>query len=153
MKNILMEVTEILNNQFKTIPLLYGSYALQLVLNKDYQARDLDLLIEHKILKNKIELISAFVIKGFTYIYGEVLTFEKNGIEIEISNLEVWIDHAGFKMEENILVQENDSKYFLPSASNLEKLYQFLKNDKRRSTEKKQKDIAKLNDLKTFLER
>lgn len=153
MKNILIEVSEILNKNFNTIPLLYGSYALQKVLFKDYQARDIDLLIEQDILKNRVELTKVFVMKGFTYINQEVLTLEKNGIEIEISNLEKWIDNTGIDLDENILIQENESKYYLLSAKNLEKLYQFLLNDKRRSKEKKLKDQEKLNDLKVFLER
>jgi len=153
MDSILIEVSAILNQRFDTIPLLYGSYALQKVLDKDYQARDIDLLIDENILKNKIELISAFVMKGFTYIHQEVLTFEKNGIEIEISNLEKWIENSSFEIEENELIQESGSKFYLLSANNLKRLYQFLLSDKRRSNEKKQKDQEKLNDLRMFLER
>ncbi|MBU1142203.1 MAG: hypothetical protein KKH92_01005 [Firmicutes bacterium] len=153
MDSILIEVSAILNQRFDTIPLLYGSYALQKVLDKDYQARDIDLLIDENILKNKIELISAFVMKGFAYIHQEVLTFEKNGIEIEISNLEKWIENSSFEIEENELIQESGSKFYLLSANNLKRLYQFLLSDKRRSNEKKQKDQEKLNDLRMFLER
>lgn len=153
MKHILLEVSKILNQHFNVVPLLYGSYALQEVLNHDYQARDIDLLIEDQVLKNKVELIQVFVLEGFTYYNKKVLTFEKDGIEIEISNLEDWIKNASINMEENILTQENESKYYLLSANNLKRLYQFLLTDKRRSNEKKLKDQAKLNDLKVFLER
>jgi hypothetical protein len=153
MKHILLEVSRILNQHFNTTPLLYGSYALQEALNKDYQARDIDLLIENQVLKNRVELIKVFVLEGFTYYHTKVLTFEKDGIEIEISNLEEWIKNANFIMQENFLVQENESKYSLLSASNLERLYQFLLTDQRRSNEKKLRDQAKLNDLKVFLER
>ncbi|MDO9629561.1 MAG: hypothetical protein Q7I99_06645 [Acholeplasmataceae bacterium] len=153
MKNTLIEVSSILNQEFLVIPLLYGSFALQEVLGKDYQAKDIDLLISNDVLRNKIDLIQAFVMKGFTYINKEVLTFEKNGIEIEISNLEQWIKNSNWNMNENILVSQKEVRYHLLSAKNLERLYLYLTNDKRRSKEKKQKDQEKLSDLKMFLER
>ena len=153
MKKTLIEVTQILNEKFQVIPLLYGSFALEEVLDKDYQAHDIDLLIPVEVLKNKIELIEAFVMNGFTYFNQEVLTFEKNGIEIEISNLEKWIKNSNWNIEENTLIHLDHIQYQLLSAKNLERLYQFLMSDKRRSKEKKQKDQEKLNDLKKFLER
>lgn len=153
MKKTLIEVAQILNEKFQVIPLLYGSFALEEVLDKDYQAHDIDLLIPKEVLKNKIELIEAFVMNGFTYFNQEVLTFEKNGIEIEISNLEEWIKNSNWDIEENTLIHQDKIQYQLLSARNLEKLYQFLISDKRRSKEKKQKDQEKLNDLKKFLER
>ncbi|PKK99227.1 MAG: hypothetical protein CVV57_03420 [Tenericutes bacterium HGW-Tenericutes-2] len=153
MKKTLMEVTKILNEKFQVIPLLYGSFALEEILKKDYQAHDIDLLIPIEVLKNKIDLIEAFVMNGFTYFNQEVLTFEKNGIEIEISNLEEWIKNSNWDIEENTLIHQDKIQYELLSAKNLEKLYQFLISDKRRSKEKKQKDQEKLNDLKKFLER
>ena len=153
MKKTLFEVTQILNEKFQVIPLLYGSFALEEVLKKDYHARDIDLLIPIEVLKNKIELIEAFVMKGFTYFNQEVLTFEKNGIEIEISNLEEWTKNSNWIIEENTLIHQDNIQYQLLSAKNLERLYQFLMSDKRRSKEKKQKDQEKLNDLKKFLER
>ena len=104
MKKTLFEVTQILNEKFQVIPLLYGSFALEEVLDKDYQAHDIDLLIPVEVLKNKIELIEAFVMNGFTYFNQEVLTFEKNGIEIEISNLEKWIKNSNWNIEENTLI-------------------------------------------------
>jgi len=152
-KKTLIEVAQILNEKFQVIPLLYGSFALEEVLDKDYQAHDIDLLIPKEVLKNKIELIEAFVMNGFTYFNQEVLTFEKNGIEIEISNLEEWIKNSNWDIEENTLIHQDKIQYQLLSARNLEKLYQFLISDKRRSKEKKQKDQEKLNDLKKFLER
>jgi len=153
MKNTLIEVSKILNEEFHVVPLLYGSLALQEVLDKNYNAHDIDLLISKEVLKNKIDLIQAFVMHGFTYFNQEVLTFEKNGIEIEISNLEQWIKNSNWDIEENILINQDHVKYQQLSARNLEKLYQFLIKDKRRSKEKKQKDQEKLNDLKKFLER
>ena len=153
MKKTLIEVAQILNEKFQVISLLYGSFALEEVLDKDYQAHDIDLLIPKEVLKNKIELIEAFVMNGFTYFNQEVLTFEKNGIEIEISNLEEWIKNSNWDIEENTLIHQDKIQYQLLSARNLEKLYQFLISDKRRSKEKKQKDQEKLNDLKKFLER
>lgn len=153
MKKTLIEVTQILNEKFQVIPLLYGSFALEEVLDKDYQAHDIDLLIPVEVLKNKIELIEAFVMNGFTYFNQEVLTFEKNGIEIEISNLEEWTKNSNWIIEENTLIHQDNIQYQLLSAKNLERLYQFLMSDKRRSKEKKQKDQEKLNDLKKFLER
>jgi len=152
-KKTLIEATQILNEKFQVIPLLYGSFALEEVLDKDYQAHDIDLLIPKEVLKNKIELIEAFVMNGFTYFNQEVLTFEKNGIEIEISNLEEWIKNSNWDIEENTLIDQDHIQYQLLSAKNLERLYQFLISDKRRSKEKKQKDQEKLNDLKKFLER
>ena len=153
MKKTLIEVTQILNEKFQVIPLLYGSFALEEALDKDYQAHDIDLLIPKEVLNNKIELIEAFVMNGFTYFNQEVLTFEKNGIEIEISNLEEWIKNSNWNIEENTMIHQDNIQYQLLSARNLEKLYKFLISDKRRSKEKKQKDQEKLNDLKKFLER
>jgi len=153
MKQLLLEISKLLHEKFQVVPLLYGSFALQEVLDKDYQAHDIDILIPSEVLKNRINLIQAFVMNGFTYFNKEVLTFEKNGIEIEISNLEQWTKNSNWDMNENIMISQDDISYQLLSAHNLEKLYQYLLNDKRRSKNKKRKDQEKLSDLKKFLER
>ncbi len=96
MENILQETVAILNEILGIKPILFASFATEKVLGRSYQAHDIDLLVRVPTKTQKEALIKEFAEHGFTYLDQYVSTFSKDGIDVELSDRDLWFKQCGF---------------------------------------------------------
>ncbi len=153
MENILQETVAILNEILGIKPILFASFATEKVMGKSYQAHDIDLLIPVPTKEQKEALIKEFAEHGFTYLDQYVGTFTKDGIDVELSNHDMWFHFCGFDNQSLYEITGPTFAYELMGASNLIKLYRFLLTYPHRDPKKFPKDRIKIKDLSDALDR
>lgn len=151
MNQVLNEAVSILNSQFKIKPILYASFGLEKILEKSFNAHDIDLFIPRDLFNRKNELISCFTKNGFRYLQTEVLTFSKHEIEVEFADKETWFPVCGLKEDGIISVSNTKGQYGMLDASNLLRLYKHLSTLSNRSETKRKNDALKIKALEEYL--
>jgi hypothetical protein len=151
MDQVLNEVAALLNKEYKIKPILYASYNLEKVLVKSFQAHDIDLFIPKELLNKKNQLISLFVKNGFQYVEAEVLTFSKQGTEIELADKEKWFSICELDVNGVTLISNPLCQYWMLNAENLLRLYKHLSISLNRPLVKLQKDYIKIKALESYL--
>ena len=152
MKKIFLEAVKILNEEFDIIPVLYGSYCLELMMEEEFSADDVDLLIPEEFFSHRYSLINKFTLNGFEYIENEVICFVKNDIEVELAKKDTWLNYCKTNSKDLVLVEEQGTKYYLLDLYSLSNLYQFLFSIRNRSSSKKAKDLMKIQKIQDKLE-
>lgn len=150
MERVLQEAVLILNHIFDCIPVLYGSYALEKTMHRSFSAHDVDLLVKSTLLQRKRELIDAFEGQGFRLIPAEVLTFQMDGIDVELADLDRWTKRCGFDPSGMNLLALEDAKCSVLDENNLMKLYQNLAEDPLRPLRKRRTDREKIVALESW---
>lgn len=130
-------------------PTLYASNAVVLATAMQHPINDIDFLLPANTLSLKDKVISVFKSHGFQYMEAKVLTFVKEGIEIEIGAYEYWQTTCRFPDNYDVLI-EDKVPYYRLSIRNLIALYSYLQTTDR-ITIKKQADLRKLDALNDAL--
>ncbi|MDD4987889.1 MAG: hypothetical protein PHS68_03245 [Candidatus Izemoplasmatales bacterium] len=146
MEKILREATQVLKQEFEWQPILFASAAIEKIIGKSFHAQDIDLLVPNQIQKQQSELIRLFSNAGFSYEEGVVPTFVKEGIVVELSNLEQWVKKCQWSLAD-MTKDETGVQYQVLGREDLIKLYQVLIEDPSRAERKKQFDQRKLSAL------
>lgn len=144
MDHILAEAVKVLNQGFACRPILFASVALEMVLGQAFDAHDIDLLVPNKVQKQTPELIRFFADAGFSFEKGIVPTFVKEGIAVELSNLEKWVRKCRWRLADLKTIDQAGCQYQVLGIEDLVRLYQVLSQDPTRSNSKKQSDQRKL---------
>jgi hypothetical protein len=152
MENILQETVAILNEILGIKPILFASFATEKVMGRSYHAHDIDLLIPVPTTTQKEALIQEFAEHGFSYLDQYVGTFTKDGIDVELSDRDVWFKFCGFETKSLYEISGATFSYDLMGAENLLRLYRFLLTYPKRDPKKFPKDRIKINDLCDALE-
>lgn len=153
MKKVFEEAVKILNEDFNVIPIVYGSYCLELVMKESFNANDVDMLVPNEFFSQRYGLINKFTLNGFEYIEKEVICFVRNNIEVELAKKDDWLNYAKTRDEDLILVEEDGLKYYLLNLESLSKLYQFLFSIENRDAGKRAKDLIKLQKIQEHIEK
>lgn len=148
MTEILKEIVSVLD-RFSCMPILYGSFAGEVVLGRSLSAHDIDLLIPSALLARKSELDRAFRKAGFHPLSRAVTTYEKAGIETELAEWEKWSSRCGWDGEG--IFRPMGFPCLVLNAESLGRLYAFLEADPERPEEKRRKDAGKLILIEEFL--
>jgi len=149
MTESLREIVLVLS-RFSCPPILYGSFAGEIVLGRSLSAHDIDLLIPAALLKRKSELDQAFREAGFRPLSRVVPTYEKAGIETELAEWEKWSARCGWKAAGTF--RPAGFPCLVLNADSLARLYGFLETDPERPEEKRRKDALKRRLFQEFLE-
>ena len=132
-------------------PIVYGSLGIELILDHDYGAHDVDVLIrdEHY---NEIKIRQAFRSKGYTDLAREYLALAKDGVEVEISRLSYWTNNGVFVAPRAEIVIRRGKAYPVLDQGNSKRLYAYLSAKPDRDEGKRQRDLIKLRDLANLIE-
>lgn len=144
---ILCEVMAIFEETVGTKPLIYGSLGVELTLSRDYQARDIDLILmdcDYEKPSWRYGLLS----RGFHQLSRPYLAFIKDGIDVEIANFSYWKKEAGLREDAPQTIDIDGCTFIVMSRSNLIKLYDYLFHHDGRDKLKQSRDAIKLLDLK-----
>lgn len=147
---ILHEVVTLIEGRFGVHPIVYGSLGVELALDKDYDAHDVDLLLDDAIVGGD-QLPLLLHKAGYKRVAKPYLAFKKNGVEVEIAKQSYWQKEAGFLDENPLLVNRGEASYSVLGVKNLWRLYKYLTKHSLRSDAKRNRDKAKLLDLEKNL--
>jgi len=142
----LHEVVTLIEGRFGVHPVVYGSLGVELALNKDYDAQDVDLLLDDEIVSGD-QLPLLLHKAGYKRVVKPYLAFKKNGVEVEIARQSYWKKEAGFLDENPLLINRDMASYSVLDVKNLWRLYKYLTKHSLRSDTKRNRDKAKLLDL------
>lgn len=144
--SVLMEIVAAITRNFNSAPIIYGSLGVELALNQNYDAHDIDLLLPDIICEDP-KLLTLMRKQGYKKQDKPYLAFVKNGIEVEIAKWSYWVKTAGFISEPDLHVQVGGQSLTVLSLKNQWNLYKYLVNHSLRSDVKRQRDQQKLHDL------
>jgi len=141
MLNILEQTSAIIHQRTGIKPILYASFALELLLSIDFDANDIDLLMP---IEHNQTIMDVLKEASYQVEKKEIITAWKKGIQIEFASLSQWKKDCYFDLSTTI---EKDD-YQILSLDDLSNLYFFLSQDSYRSQEKKNSDHKKLKLIK-----
>lgn len=67
----------IIRRDFGFEPIVYGSLGVEIILNKDFDARDIDMIIDDEIYIKKDGIVSSLSKGGYEFVPRDYLTFTK----------------------------------------------------------------------------
>lgn len=143
------EIVFICTTELDVIPTLYASNAVVQATGYAHPIHDIDFLLPERTLSNQSLVIDCFSKHGFVYQSADVMTFVKDGIEVEIGAYEYWAERCHFDAQFDVTITDL-FPYRRLAIINLIALYRYLQTTNR-SMIKKQADLGKLIALETAL--
>ncbi|GAB6692363.1 MULTISPECIES: hypothetical protein [Streptococcus] len=146
-KEFLKIVSEM--NKLNIIPLLLGSFGLEKVTNKSWQASDIDIyLIDEEVLNNQYEDIQKILIdRNYVKSLDSYRTYVKDNVEVEYKSFFEFQKFVKIDKEKLNLIRKEGVQYYLPTLEQFIEIYSSSVRDPKRKG-KKQKDAKKLKYLK-----
>lgn len=150
-KEFLKIVSEM--NKLNIIPLLLGSFGLEKVTNKSWQASDIDIyLIDEEVLNNQYEDIQKILIdRNYVKSLDSYRTYVKDNVEVEYKSFFEFQKFVKIDKEKLNLIRKEGVQYYLPTLEQFIEIYSSSVRDPKRKG-KKQKDAKKLKYLKEMWE-
>ncbi len=138
---------QVLFDRFSIKPLLYGSLGLEVLLQQDLRADDIDILIPGAFLQEDQEGFKAFLeSEGYLLVDLHEHTFLKDGVKYSYASIEELKVFAGIDS-----FIENGS-YLSLTLHDYLKVYEASLTDSYRQNKKNKNDIEKINIIKKFVE-
>lgn len=149
--NFLQNAKE-LNKEFGIIPLIYGSLGLGLLLEKELNPDDIDILIPEHFIKEDWSLFKARLERlGYQLIDEHEHTFLKGTTKYSYASIEDLFPFAGIPESEINIYQKEDIKYKLLTLEQYLKVYERSSLDGYRINKKEKKDFEKIEYIKQAL--
>ncbi len=142
----LIEVTAFLEKELGQAPIVYGSLGVELALQRDYDAHDIDLIVMNETYDPK-KITQIMRRHGYSVVPQPYLAYRKDGIDVEIADWAFWKKTVAFNNDPSITVAVDQIPMRVLSVANLRLLYAFLARREGRTGAKKKRDQIKLNDL------
>ncbi len=138
---------KLLFREFGIKPLLYGSLGLEVLLQKDLQSDDIDILIPNEVLCDKWEYFKTFLeSNGFTLIDLHEHTFVKDNVIYSYACIDGLNEYAGIDS-----LCENEYHLSLTLYDFL-KVYEASLKDGYRQNKKNKNDNEKIDIIKKALQ-
>jgi hypothetical protein len=144
--SMLIEVAAFLEKEIGQAPVVYGSLGVELALQRDYEAHDIDLIMMDEVYDPR-KITKVMRNHGFDVVPQPYLAYRRDGIDVEIANWAFWKQTVAFDGEPPLTVKVDETPLRVLSVSNLKLLYAFLIRREGRTGVKKKRDLIKLNDL------
>lgn len=149
-------------NDIEIIPLLMGSVGLEVVTGKSWDAKDLDIHIPgdergwevppEASLFNWNEIMKIMNSMGYNLIDLHEHEFFKEGLfSVEYGIIDTLPDFAGVQLEDLELHQKGEVKYYLLNPEQYLSVYMSSSNDSYRADKNNNKDIFKIEFLKSII--
>lgn len=144
-----------LYDEFKIVPLLYGSLGLEVITSANLNSDDIDILIPEKYLKGKKweEFKEYLESKQYKLIDLEEHTFLKNDIKYSYASIENLKDFVGIGVDDIMMHRFEDISYLLLSLEQYLLVYQESSHDGYRKDKKMKNDFQKIQLIHSELDR
>lgn len=141
---------KLLNNAFNIYPLLYGSLGLEVLLSKDLNSDDIDILIPEIYLKEKWDIFKDLLeANGYILIDLHEHTFVKDNVKYSYAPIESLKDFAGIDIKD-ITIKDNHK---VLSLNQYLSVYSASIKDNYRIINKNKKDQEKIDLIKEELKK
>ncbi|WP_316568774.1 phosphoribosylanthranilate isomerase [Neobacillus sp. YIM B06451] len=148
-------------NDIEIIPLLMGSVGLEVVTGKSWDAQDLDIHVpgdkrgwevppELSIFKWD-DIMKIMNSMGYSLIDLHEHEFSREGLSVEFGITDTLPDFAGVQLEDLELYQKGEVKYYLLSPKQYLTVYESSSKDSYRADKNNNKDIIKIDFLKSMI--
>ncbi|RLQ94584.1 phosphoribosylanthranilate isomerase [Falsibacillus albus] len=148
-------------NDIGMVPLLMGSVGLEVVTGKSWNSQDLDIHVPgdkrgwevppEVSIHNWVDIINVMNSMDYSLIDLHEHEFYKDGLSVEIGNVDTLPDFAGIQLEDLEIHQNGDVKYYLLNPEQYLRVYESSSKDSYRADKNNHKDLAKIEFLKSML--
>ena len=159
--DIFLQIAEKLNER-NIIPLLMGSVGLEAVTKKDWASKDLDIHVPgdkrgwevhaEAAIYNWGDIVVLMNSIGFELVNLHEHEFVKNHISVEFGIIDTLPTFAGIMLEDLQLYTVEDVQFFTLKVEQYLKVYQASSQDSYRSDHNNDKDLEKINYLRSICE-
>lgn len=149
-----LRIAAMLREEFRIIPLLYGSLGLECRLNESLNADDIDILIPRNILKDEWNRLKGMMNRLGYRLYDEhEHAFEMADMNVAFADLENLQKFAGVAIERIPVLEENGVEFLLLELEDYLKVYMASSEDGYRKNVKHKQDQQKIELIKRRIER
>jgi len=145
------DVLTLFRRRFDHEPIVYGSLGVELLLNRDFDAHDIDIIVEDAVHAQAKAIDTMLRENGFETVGREYLAYRKNGVVVEISKMSYWIETCSLAPDGLARASYGGRSYQVLSLDNQIRLYSYLARLPLRTAEKRQRDEIKLEALRQRL--
>jgi len=140
------EITKILNREFDETPVLYGSFGLGRVIEKDFDPDDVDVLVSDEFVHTKCkDLRRVLEENGYTLRDEKEHEFIKNGVKLAFASVLDLKNLIGSTRQDLEITDESSVRFYELLPKHYLNLYQYLEADAyRHKLGKTKKDKEKL---------
>lgn len=148
------KIAEKLNSEFSIIPLLYGSLGLQLLIDVDLNAGDIDVLIPREYINEKWEDLSSFMHgEGYILIDLHEHAFKKENVKIAFAEIDSLEEFAQISLADCQIIDSEGAKFRLFSLKQYLKVYSKSSEDSYRRNKNNDKDFDKIKLINKIIEK
>jgi hypothetical protein len=147
-----IKVSRKLNQKLKITPILYGSLGLEKVTGLDFLPQDIDILVPLRFIKNEWQTLKETMEElNYTLVDLHEHKFVKGKFEIGFSFEEDLWQFAGVNYEELKEITVDEVSFRLLSVEEYLNVYKRSLEDGYRRTKNNNKDIKKIEVLKSLI--
>lgn len=147
-------------NDIDIIPLLMGSVGLEVITGKSWDAQDIDIHVPgdkrgwevppELSIHNWIDIVKIMNSMEYCLIDLHEHEFFKEGLSVEFGIIDTLPNFAGVQLEDLKIHQKEDVKYYLLNPDQYLRVYQSSSKDSYRADKNNNKDIRKIDFLKSM---
>ncbi|MCM3094490.1 phosphoribosylanthranilate isomerase [Cytobacillus sp. AMY 15.2] len=148
-------------NDIEIIPLLMGSVGLEIVTGKSWDAQDLDIHVPGDVrgwevppelnIHNWNEIVNIMKSMGYSLIDLHEHEFSTEGLTVEFGITDTLPSFAGVQLEDLEMHEMEEVKYYLLNLEQYLSVYESSSKDSYRADKNNNKDIRKIDFLKSML--
>lgn len=148
-------------NDIEIIPLLMGSVGFEVITGKSWDAQDLDIHVPgdkrgwevppESSIHNWIDIVKIMNSMEYSLIDLHEHEFSKEGLSVEFGITDTLPNFAGVQLEDLEIHQTGDVKYYLLNREQYLCVYESSSKDSYRSDKNNNKDIRKIDFLKSMI--
>lgn len=123
------DVARLINIRLEEIPILYGSLGVEFRVKKDMKCRNINLMLSNELISDKWEsLVDLMSVAGFSLKSEKDRLFEREGMELTVSNTEELSAYAGIDV--HTFEKINDfAEFYLPKVCDFLEIYNYKSKD------------------------
>ncbi|MGP4041474.1 phosphoribosylanthranilate isomerase [Gracilibacillus sp. D59] len=147
-------------NDIEIIPLLMGSVGLEVITGKNWDAQDLDIHVPGNkkgwevppelSIHNWIDIVTIMNSMQYKLIDLHEHEFSREGLSVEFGIIDTLPNFAGVQLEDLEMHHEGGVKYYLLNSEQYLSVYQSSSKDSYRADKNNNKDIKKIDFLKSL---
>lgn len=148
-------------NDIEIIPLLMGSVGLEVVTGKSWDAQDLDIHVPgdkrgwevppELNIHNWNDIVNIMNSMEYSLINLHEHEFSKEGLSVEFGIIDTLPSFAGVQLEDLEVHKMGELKYYLLNLEQYLSVYESSSNDSYRADNNNNKDIRKIDALKSMI--
>lgn len=149
-------------NDIGIVPLLMGSVGFEFVTGKSWEAQDIDIHVpgdergwempSELSVFNWEDIIKIMISMGYNLIDLHEHAFSKEGLSVEFGIIDTLPDFAGVQLEDLVRHQVGEVKFYLLNLEQYLSVYESSSQDSYRAAKNNNKDIKKIEFLKSRLQ-